>query len=175
MQIYRVRRLIDEQPGQSENSAADHSPAKNKLASDWTDAARGDPAGGDFLLWGDHFSRKNPVVRVFSALYRCGADIRRRIGVGFGCADPGRSMSDAIDPGIPTPGISQSKTNWRPIGLTILSSFLLAATSCFGAIEFHGKVVMSIFAVIFFASALVLVCGCLWAIGVFIEKLTRGD
>jgi hypothetical protein len=58
-------------------------------------------------------------------------------------------MSDEIDPGIPTPGTSQSKTNWRPIGLTILSSFLLAATSCFGAIEFHDKAVMSIFAVIF--------------------------
>jgi hypothetical protein len=84
-------------------------------------------------------------------------------------------MSDEIDPGTPLPGVSQPKTNWRAIGLTILSAVFLGISSCFGAIVFDGRALSVVFAVLFIICVLVFLCGGLWAFGLWLQKISRGD
>jgi hypothetical protein len=79
-------------------------------------------------------------------------------------------MSDEINARIPPRGTPPRKTNWRPIGLTILSAFLLAATSCFGAINSVGNTASEIFSVAFVLSVLALVGGLIWALAARINS-----
>jgi hypothetical protein len=59
---------------------------------------------------------------------------------------------------------SAGKSNWRPIGLTLLGAVLLGAGSCFGAIASGGNSMTIVFSVIFIACALAFVVGLIWAL-----------
>jgi hypothetical protein len=73
-------------------------------------------------------------------------------------------MSNETNPNSPSPGVPPAKTNWGPIRLTILSAFLLAAGSCFGAISSRGNTAPVIFSVLFIVCVLAFFGGLIWAL-----------
>ncbi|HEY4880462.1 MAG TPA: hypothetical protein VIH97_15175 [Candidatus Acidoferrales bacterium] len=76
---------------------------------------------------------------------------------------------------VPPQQAPRNRINWRPIGLTILWALLLGVSSCFGAILSHGKTLSVIFSAVFIVCVLAFVGGLLWALGLLIERMTRGD
>lgn len=88
-------------------------------------------------------------------------------------------MSNEIDPvpprQIPPQQVPRRGANWRAIGLTILASIVLGAGSCFGAIISGGKTLSFVFSALFIACVVAFVGGLLWALGIWIERITRGE
>jgi hypothetical protein len=88
-------------------------------------------------------------------------------------------MSNEIDPvpsrQVPPEQVPPKRINWRPIGLTLLASIVLGAGSCFGAIISGGKTLSFVFSALFIACVVAFVGGLLWALGIWIERITRGE
>jgi len=70
----------------------------------------------------------------------------------------------------PIQEIPPPESKWRPIVITIVSAFLLAAGSCFGAIAGGGNAVTVILACVFVSSVIALVAGLIWALVTLIQK-----
>jgi hypothetical protein len=88
-------------------------------------------------------------------------------------------MSNEINPvppgQVPPQQVPRRGANWWPIGLTILSALVLGAGSCFGAIISGGKTLSFVFSALFIVCVLAFVGGLLWALGIWIESITRGE
>ena len=80
-------------------------------------------------------------------------------------------------PSVLTPGqqIPPPKSKWRPIVITLVSAVVLGAGSCFAAMSSSGNWITGVLAAVFLSCVVAFLCGLVWAAGVWIEGLRRGE